>query len=250
MVTHDDLEITGKRSYYISHQCELSPDCFPVCVLIVSSIYDLFGEECLRRLIEHEEPRNRSIVRGEPVVESEVSDEVVADPVLSASHAAERDAASRSLNGYGQLNWVKSDVMLGTLKPKVARIVRHQFRHRVDGGTKSGGGIVALAKVFQPRELSAIPAFSVSQFSEISSDVDTSFEFLADPALEECDSLASLTARCDRSFLLGNGIEFNNVFSECLHERFAARLQTFNRSLAPRGDPLRRFEASFQSVQE
>ncbi len=115
MVTHDDLEVTGKHRYDISHQCELSPDCFPVGVLIFSSINDLFREKCLRRLIEHEEPRNRSTVRRKPVVEGEVSDEVVADPVLSASHAAKWDAASGSLNGYGQLNWIKVDVMLGAL---------------------------------------------------------------------------------------------------------------------------------------
>src|SRR5690606_24835342 len=105
---------TGKRRYNISHQCELSAYCFPVGVLILSSINDLFGEEGLRRLIEHEKPRNRSTVRREPVVKGEVSDEVVADPVLSAAHTPKRDAASRSVNSYGQLGWGKAYVVLGT----------------------------------------------------------------------------------------------------------------------------------------
>ncbi|OLO47488.1 hypothetical protein BKH30_11880 [Actinomyces oris] len=98
--------------------------------------------------------------------------------------------------------------------------------------------------------MSAIPAFSASQFSEVSSDVDTPFEFLANPTLKERDSLTALTSCRNRSFLLSDGIEFNNVFAECLHERFPAHLQTFDCCLAPRREPLRRFKASFQSVQE
>ena len=47
----------------------------------------------LRRLINEDEARHRTITVDEPSVQSEVSDEVVADPVLAASHSFHRDRA-------------------------------------------------------------------------------------------------------------------------------------------------------------
>ena len=131
MVGRYNLELPIEIRDNVAHQRKLPPHSFPICVLIIGGVDDLLREECLCRLVEHNKTRDWAIFVAEPTVQSQVSNKMISDPVLGASHPGKRYSASGLLNDNGQIDRIESDKILRSFKLKSPRKISHHVRNLV-----------------------------------------------------------------------------------------------------------------------
>ena len=92
VVADDHLQSRGEFSHDVAHQLEHRSDSEPVGVIFREPALVVSVRWVVRLgwLIEHQEPRNRTVLQGQEPVEGQVCGQVVADPVGGASDAEQR----------------------------------------------------------------------------------------------------------------------------------------------------------------